>query len=420
MIDPAQVFPGASDWLFDAVVSVLWAVTGFFLLLLALIIISKGWREIRSRFAQRRRSLLEPQVFRYVLGAGPFEAHLPGPVSRKDWPVIEQIFFDLLTVARGNVGDRARQAFESLGLVDHYMEQLTSRRWWQRAEAAEKLGLMGSEKTTDALIARMSDPMPEVQVRAAQALGGIGTTASLRPLVRALAESGRWSAIRVSGILIGAGDEAVDVLLEEFDRLPAGARISAVDIFGRIRSLRASPLLRRLLEEQDPDLRARAANALGMLGDPTAAVFLKESLFDPHWAVRAMSAKALGRLRETDSIEALCEGLEDPQWWVRANAAEALRSKGPAGENALIGMLDSEDPYAAQQSVQMLQESGVLDSLIGMLVSTRPGEQARALQVMTKIVKLRRVEALTEMARDHPDRNVRQRLGALLGVEAVT
>jgi len=131
-----------------------------------------------------------------------------------------------------------------------------------------------------------------------------------------------------------------------------------------------------------------------------------------------MAAKALGRLRETESVPALSAALSDPQWWVRANAAEALRGKGGAGQDALLHVLDSDDPYAAQQSVQMLQESGVLDTFVGMLVSTAAGEQTRALGVMAKLVKLRRIDLLTEVARDHPDRMVRQRLAALLGLPA--
>jgi HEAT repeat protein len=131
-----------------------------------------------------------------------------------------------------------------------------------------------------------------------------------------------------------------------------------------------------------------------------------------------MAAKALGRLRESESIPALAAALSDPQWWVRANAAEALKLKGAAGQDALLRLLDSEDPYAAQQSVQMLQESGVLDAFVGMLTSTVPGEQTRALDVMVKLVKLRRVDLLSEVARKHPDRLVRQRIAALLGLPA--
>ncbi|MBI3450242.1 MAG: HEAT repeat domain-containing protein [Acidobacteria bacterium] len=413
-----QPFVLSTAGVYDLVVTVLWTVSIVFLFLLLIIVVNKAWRESREGFAARRRTEMEPALFRYVMGTEPVEKFLPSGVTRRDWLVIEKIFFDLLRVARGNVNTRAREAFERLGMVDHYTKQLDSRRWWLRAEAAEKLGLMASEKPTRRLIEVMSDPMPEVRIRAAQALGGIGTPESLRPLVGALRDAGRWSAIRVGGMLIAAGDDAVDVLLEEFRNLPDAARISAIDIFGRIKSLRASRLLLDLLKDPVADLRARAAYALGMIGDPTNAGALAACLNDREWSVRAMAAKALGRLRETDSVPALSAALSDAQWWVRANAAEALRGKGGAGQDALLHVLDSDDPYAAQQSVQMLQESGVLDTFVGMLVSTAPGEQTRALGIMAKLVKLRRTDLLTEVARDHPDRMVRQRLAALLGLPA--
>src|SRR5262249_13364434 len=158
-----------------------------------------------------------------------------------------------------------------------------------------KLGLMGSEKATRALIQHMDDPVPEVRVRAARALGTIRTSEALRPLTRALWDPGRWSAIRVAGILIGAGDEAVEILLQEFETMPMHAKISAIDIFGRIRSLKAIALLRDLLKDPAPDVRARAAFALGSIGDPTSAPHLGAALSDASWAVRAMAAKALGR-----------------------------------------------------------------------------------------------------------------------------
>ncbi len=408
----------STEGMYGLLVHVLQTVSLVFLALLIIIILNKAWRGSKDGYIVRQRRELEPGLFRYVMTTEPVERFLPPHTTRRDWPVIEQIFFDLRRIARGSVSERAREAFERLGIVDHYLSQIGSRRWWQRAEAAEKLGLIGSEKATPALIERMSDPMPEVRLRAAQALGNIGTAESLRPLVVALRDAGRWSAIRVAGMLISAGDDAVDVLLEEFQGLPDAAKVSAIDIFGRIKSLRGTRLLRELLNDPHPDLRARSAYALGMIGDPTAAPLLAECLKDGEWAVRAMAAKALGRLRESGSIAALAAALSDPQWWVRANAAEALKAKGPAGQDALLGMLDSDDPYAAQQSVQMLQESGILDAFVGMLTSTAPGEQTRALGVMAKLVKLRRVDLLSEVARDHPDRLVRQRLAALLGLPA--
>lgn len=402
--------------MYGFVLALLVGVGVFFLLLVGIIVIGKGWREIVERRLRRRRAELEPAFFKYTVGKGPLEQYLPRPIHHSERVLVEDIFFELGRVVKGSVHERAREAFEKLGFVDHYLGSLESRRWWTRAEAAEKLGLMGSEKATRALIDHMNDPVPEVRVRVARALGNIRTSEALRPLTLALKDPGRWSAIRVAGILIGAGDEAVEILLEEFDRFPQHARISAIDIFGRIRSLKAISLLRELLKHKDPDIRARAAFALGSIGDPTSAPHLGEALRDTAWFVRAMAAKALGRLKEEGSIDALCTALADPQWWVRANAAEALKNKGDRGMGALLGMLDSKDTYAAQQAVQMLQESGVLDSMIARLASEDGRERQQALDVMAKLVKLKRTDLLTEIAHNHPEGPIRQRLAIILGL----
>jgi len=391
-------------------------VGALFALLMAVIVVSKAWRQIVEARLRRRRIVLEPAFFKYVVGEGPIEDYLPGPVRRGERVLVEDIFFELGHVVKGMVRERAREAFERLGFVDHYLRRLDSRRWWARAEAAEKLGLIGSPKATTALVRAMNDPMPEVRVRAARALGSIRTSEALEPLVAALRDPGRWSAIRVAGILIGAGDEAVECLLAAFPGLPLHARISAIDIFGRCRSLKAAALLHDLLGDREPDVRARAAWALGAVGDPNSAPRLIAALSDRAWAVRAMAARALGRLKEEASIEPLCSALADQQWWVRANAAEALKNKGDVGVRALIGMLDAKDPYAAQQAVQMLQESGVLDALIARLASADGDRRQQALDVMAKLVRLRRTDLLTEMAHNHPEAPIRQRLAIILGI----
>jgi len=402
--------------MYDFVIAFCAVVGAVFLLLVIVIIASKGQRQYVEARMRRRRTELEPGFFKYVVGKEPLSSYLPRPIQRGERELVEQIFFDVGRVVKGSVRDRSREAFEGLGYVDHYLGKLKSRRWWTRAEAAEKLGLMGSEKATHALIDHMNDPVPEVRVRAARALGSIRTSEALLPLTRALWDRGRWSAIRVAGILIGAGDEAVEILLREFDRMPLHAKISAIDIFGRIRSLKAIALLRELLKDPEADVRARAAFALGSIGDPTSAPFLTGALKDPNWAVRAMAAKALGRLKEEDSIDALSASLVDQQWWVRANTAEALKNKGARGMGALLSMLDSKDAYAAQQAVQMLQESGVLDEMIARLASEDGSQRQQALDIMAKLVKLKRTDLLTEMAHTHPEASIRQRLAIILGL----
>ena len=49
----------------------------------------------------------------------------------------------------------------------------------------------------------------------------------------------------------------------------------------------------RCLADPHPDIRARAAHGLGLLGDPASAEDLIRATRDPEWPVRVMAAKAL-------------------------------------------------------------------------------------------------------------------------------
>ncbi len=384
--------------------------------LTVLIVVNKGVREAREALDRRRRALLEPAVFEYVNGTGHRAIHdyLPKPLSRRDRWLAETILLDAARIVKGESRDRVTAAFEALGSVRASILHLKAGRWWKRAEAAERLGLMRSRSAVEPLVALMNDPGGEVRIRAARALGIIRGSTSIRPLILALADPSRWSAIRVAEILISVGAEVVDDLLAAYDTLPRHARISALDVLGRIRSLKAAGLMRRSLLDADPDIRARAAHALGLIGDPGFADDLLRALRDPEWPVRAMAAKALGRGGAPAVIPALCEALKDRQWWVRANAAEALRALGPGGRDALIRMLDADDTFARHQAVAQLEEGRIIDEYLADLTSEDAARRDAAISFVEKIIRLERVDHLTQQAIDHAQEGVRLALLKIL------
>jgi HEAT repeat protein len=294
------------------------------------------------------------------------------------------------------------------------MARLSDRRWSRRVEGAEHLGWMMSRRPLPQLIALMKDPVPEVRIRAAKALGAIGGLEAVESLLGALRDTNRWSALRIADILSGLGQAAVEPLLREFAHLPPPARVPAIDILGRLRSHLAVPLLRALLTDPEPNARARAAHSLGLIGDPRVTDDLVTALQDEAWPVRAMAAKGLGLVPGTGGIAALQRALGDREWWVRSNAAEALRAKGPPGHQALISMLDGTDAYAAQKAAWMLQEAGVFDAYLARLVGGTPAERSEAETLFAKLVALRRLDLLNDIAARHGDPAVRAEVGRLL------
>jgi HEAT repeat protein len=398
-----------------------WAIVGIgavFAALTLLIVVSKAWREITASYRRSRRRLLEPIVLSWAHGDDPsIIAALGGPLRRTDHVVVEKILLDHTQRVRGVEKARLSKGLEELGFVDRFLGALNSRRWWRRAEAAENLGLAGAKRAAPALADAMHDVSAEVRMRAAKSLGLLGGKASAHELVMALSETNRWSTIRIADILTGMGRKVVDELTGAFPELNLAAKLAVLDILGRIRPLHAAPWLVERLNDDEPDVRARAAHALGCIGDPNRAYDLIRSLDDPEWPVRAMAAKALGRVRHTASIPALSNAVSDPEWWVRNNAARALSCMGANGLQALEKLLDSTDRFARHQAVLMLQEMGVVDKRVGQLVSSDESERERAIEFVQKLVDARQLDRLRSLARGDRDEAVRRALWELLPVD---
>jgi HEAT repeat protein len=405
--------------MYGVLIAAILTIGGIFFFLTFAIVANKAWREGREGWRRARRRVLEPRILSYVHGedASVLPA-LGGRLRRHDCRVVEEILLDHAQRVRGVERERLGRALDELGFVDRYLARLRSRRWWRRADAAEKLGIAGAVRGTSDLVRSLLDPEPEVRIRAAKALGLVGGRAAIGPLVHALSEPNRWSTIRIADILAGMKQDVVEELVAEFDGMNPHAKLAALDILGRIRSLSVVGWMRQRLEDPEPNVRARACHALGAIGDPDCGPVLQAALCDPEWPVKAMAAKALGRIRHLGAIPELSAAMRDREWWVRANAAEALRIMEPKGIEALDRMLDDRDIYARHQAVLMLEESGVLDRQVGLLSRPDGPEREAAESLIRRFVRVGQMGRLRELLETHPDVRVREALAGMLGLGA--
>jgi HEAT repeat protein len=219
---------------------------------------------------------------------------------------------------RGEGRERITAFFEQRGDVERELDRLRSRNAARRATAAFALGDMGSPRGIEPLIAALDDPARDVRSSAARSLGMLEAQPAVPRLVQALAQREVPRAI-AAGALLAIGSSA------------------------------AAPL-RSLLGDDDPGVRASAAELIGYTGDPGDAETLADSLRDSAAEVRAAAARSLGRLGARAAAAELREALGDPAPFVRTAAAHAL---GRIGDRdafdalALVAQVDDYDPAQA-------------------------------------------------------------------------
>lgn len=309
------------------------------------------------KLEQRRRAFLGKQLQPWFRGEIETPPQVLGKLRR--WPdrrVFVELCLQELPATDPATRERMVSWLEEHGHVDNWIAQLRHRNAWTREKAAELLGIVRPERAIDPLLAALEDEVLDVRMRAAAALGQVGGQRAREALIAALTDQNRWSTIRITDLLSRMGPVVGTELRQAFAGMGRGARLAAIDLVARVSADDSGEFLRQLLADEDIDIRARSAAALGRIGHRPSIPALLRALEDPAWPVRAMAAKALGEMQVADAVPRLCAALRDQEWWVRANSAAALRNIGPAGVEALERMRDDSDRFARDQARSALSE----------------------------------------------------------------
>ncbi len=353
------------------------------------------YRELVSDLATRDRALLHPTIHQIS--------------TLYDLDALEAV---LEEQARGSSGRSGwlLEVYDELGLVDKYIEILRSaRKWRDRAFAAELLGRIGGAKAVPALLETVVATRTEdadVREVSLRALARIADPGAVAPLIRALESAEVWLAPRIADILARHGDAVVDPLIAVLnDGNDRQALSWDANVLGEVRAPRAFLSLARLLDDPEDEVRAKAATALGRLGDRRAIGYLLEHLLtDPAPFVRVRIASSLGHLGGPEVIDRLVRSLGDSAWWVRMRSVEALEHIGAGAEGPLLVALDDADPEIRKRAAVALERLGVPDNLVRMIES---GERVtEANDTLVKFATTGAREFLAELTQ-HPSAQVR-------------
>ena len=179
----------------------------------------------------------------------------------------------------------------------------------QRARLFTRLGIrseetMASPEDIEMLIASLSHIEEQARINAAH---------SIAELYEGLSPEKQMHA-RINLILMAWRDAS------------AYARIAAIKALARTKTPDVSEALQVALRDEDHDVRAAAARALGEIpGEvPVVALVAAAQREQEHWSVRASVIRAMGELRDRAFLNTITHALEDDDDAVRIAAIRAL------------------------------------------------------------------------------------------------
>jgi len=363
--------------------------------LVALAIIPTAFVLAREALRRRRTAAALARVADAMRATTASESDVAGIAAalreRFDAATIDRAVEEMLRGSEEKSRATGARIFAELGLVERYSKTLRhSRRWSDRAHAAEILGLAGASEAVPALVAAMNDRYEDassVKAAATTALAKLRDTTAVPLLVSELTTLDEGSARSVAEALVAFGNLAVAPLLELLAE-PAhpAARVWAARILGRIGDTRATEDLVARLHDRDDLLRMAAAEALGSIADARAIQpLIRATLRDPAPQVRAHAAAAVARIEGDRAIDVLVAALADPDYATRLRALEAFEAIRTVDTSPLESALRDPNVDVRRRAALALERVGYLDRIVKELTTGDKVTRGRAYAALAEL-----------------------------------
>ena len=291
-----------------------------------------------------------------------------------------------------------------------------------RVAAADAVAIFGRDALGQ-LEEALDDPVPVVRVTAAKAIGLIGATESVPALIDHLGDEApevRWSVARA---LAEFGSLAIEPLALVLRKGRKEMRLAAIDALGEVPDKEAGDVLLYALEDEDEDVRAKAAAALRKrqvidVWRRTLGSQVSEEERAPRKkrTVRSEDKKAFEQSGRQE-IDTLVGALKDKDWNTQLGAATRLIMMGRPAVDGLIRALRDENPEVQTAAASILGEmrETAVAPLMDALNDTDRFVRLVAARNLGKIGNKRAIEALIGSLHQEPDSEVRAAVAEALG-----
>ncbi|HSB11266.1 MAG TPA: HEAT repeat domain-containing protein, partial [Blastocatellia bacterium] len=251
--------------------------------------------------------------------------------------------------------------------------------------AAGALAKIGDRRAFEALIGLIAHPHAAVRQAVIAAINSIGHPEMAARAVTLLNDPDphvRESAVKIAGYF-GYG-ECIDLLLERCSDEDEGVRRAAIEHIPYLEDDRVISILADALKHGTPRVRASAAQAFAQVEAPRALTYLVAALADCDQWVRYFAARAIARHGHTESVTALAQLAEtDPADQVRIAAIESLARIGGARAVAILARFsESTNVDLSHAALSGLGIIGHPDALPPLLAALRAPDPARRVDAL--------------------------------------
>lgn len=300
-----------------------------------------------------------------------------------DCEIVESILLDAIETATSEQRHLLLNCLRSSGLLDMRIYQARVATGWKKRMALIALGRTRAPEAVSALAEGLDADEEETRIAAVRGLGHTELAEAAIPILDSLIE-GRKDIPEhaVKNALVSCCRNASGILLPYLKQTTGRQR----EVLARVLAELATPELGEdlilLATDNDAEVRASAARALGHAHPSFALPVLSVMVKDKEWFVRLRAVVALASINHDARIRPLLHALCDSNRYVRLRAAWALTQIGSNLDSILSQVVETQDNYALQAFISELERSGAIENLIAAL-KQRQGQNAGNILLQT-------------------------------------
>lgn len=326
-------------------------------LLIIITFISKFYFNFKAKRNQRISNEIEKHLTLVIEGKTPLNAENFSKQWR-DLNILLLVMFKIDNTINTSVWTEIKETIADIVLLPIAREKYKSRIWMNRLLSTQCFELWMSAQDENEVCKLLEDKIPLIHLHATIAAIKFSSEKLINLVINIMSARRRLGQAVYLKIFEIAPPQTKDIVE---NRLKAEkdffVRATCYKILMELKDYNAILDIDADIYSTNMELRLSAMRYTSLANKDHAIPLLIKLLQDPQWEIRAASNRLLGDLHATKAIPEITNTLKDKNWWVRVNAANTLKNFGEEGLMVLNAQDPKKDKYAYETAMHVLNKT---------------------------------------------------------------